>query len=99
MDTPRTLYKITADSPGSEVAADSAAALAAASIAFKNIDSNYSNILLTHSNSLFQFADKYRGSYSSSCPFYCSFSGYQVNYIYLFSSINMYVYISIRLDV
>ena len=27
---------------------------------------------------LFDFADKYRGSYSGSCPFYCSFSGYQV---------------------
>lgn len=32
---------------------------------------------------VFQFADKYRGSYSNGlrpwvCPFYCSFSGYQV---------------------
>ncbi|OIV94921.1 hypothetical protein TanjilG_22118 [Lupinus angustifolius] len=26
---------------------------------------------------LFDFADKYRGSYSASCPFYCSNSGYQ----------------------
>lgn len=77
MDTPRTLYKITANSPGSEVAADAAAALAAASIAFRNVDSNYSTVLLRQSKSLFQFADKYRGSYSSSCPFYCSFSGYQ----------------------
>ncbi|KAM7257541.1 hypothetical protein ACFE04_013282 [Oxalis oulophora] len=27
--------------------------------------------------SLFDFADKYRASYSASCPFYCSYSGYQ----------------------
>ncbi|KAK8549801.1 hypothetical protein V6N13_073576 [Hibiscus sabdariffa] len=26
---------------------------------------------------LFEFADKYRGSYKDSCPFYCSYSGYQ----------------------
>ncbi|KAK2984585.1 hypothetical protein RJ640_018963 [Escallonia rubra] len=74
MDTPRTLYKITSGSPGSEVAADSAAALAAASIVFKAVDSNYSARLLSHSKS---FADKYRGSYKDSCPFYCSYSGYQ----------------------
>lgn len=34
---------------------------------------------------VFEFADKYRGSYSNGlknvvCPFYCSFSGYQVNF-------------------
>ncbi|MED6156480.1 hypothetical protein PIB30_014699 [Stylosanthes scabra] len=77
MDTPRTLYKIDASSPGTEPAADSAAALAAASIAFKTTDPAYSSTLLTHSKSLFDFADKHRGSYSLSCPFYCSYSGYQ----------------------
>ncbi|XP_059276271.1 endoglucanase 18-like [Lycium ferocissimum] len=77
MDTPRTLYKITSSSPGTEVAADVAAAFAAASIVFKQIDSNYSTKLLRRSKSLFAFADKYRGSYQASCPFYCSFSGYQ----------------------
>ncbi|KAK3227898.1 hypothetical protein Dsin_007760 [Dipteronia sinensis] len=77
MDTPRTLYKITPDSPGTEAAAEAAAALSAASIVFKPIDSNYSSRLLSQSKSLFEFADKYRGSYKDSCPFYCSFSGYQ----------------------
>ncbi|KAL2516765.1 Endoglucanase 20 [Abeliophyllum distichum] len=77
MDTPRTLYKITSSSPGSEVAADAAAALAAASIVFKVADSKYSATLLRHSKSLFEFADKFRGSYQGSCPFYCSYSGYQ----------------------
>ncbi|XP_031249574.1 endoglucanase 20-like [Pistacia vera] len=77
MDTARTLYKITSDSPGSEAAAEAAAALSAASIVFKTVDSNYSSSLLSHSKSLFDFADKYRGSYKDSCPFYCSYSGYQ----------------------
>ncbi|KAF4354834.1 hypothetical protein F8388_018038, partial [Cannabis sativa] len=65
------------DSPGTEVAAEAAAALAAASIVFKKDDSTYSSRLLSHSQSLFEFADKYRGSYQASCPFYCSYSGYQ----------------------
>ncbi|KAK9906086.1 hypothetical protein M0R45_000010 [Rubus argutus] len=77
MDTPRTVYKITSSSPGSEAAADAAAALAAASIVFKTVDSTYSATLLSHSQSLFDLADKYRGSYQVSCPFYCSYSGYQ----------------------
>lgn len=77
MDTSRTVYKITSSSPGSEAAADAAAALAAASIVFKTVDSTYSATLLSHSQSLFDLADKYRGSYQVSCPFYCSYSGYQ----------------------
>ncbi|KAG5123103.1 hypothetical protein AAZX31_11G020900 [Glycine max] len=77
MDTARAVYKIDANSPGTEAAAESAAALAAASIVFKKIDANYSSTLLSKSKSLFDFADKYRGSYSGSCPFYCSYSGYQ----------------------
>ncbi|KAH1223330.1 Endoglucanase [Glycine max] len=79
MDTARAVYKIDANSPGTEAAAESAAALAAASIVFKKIDANYSSTLLSKSKSLFDFADKYRGSYSGSCPFYCSYSGYQAS--------------------
>lgn len=77
MDTPRTLYKITSDSPGTEAAAEAAAALSAASIVFKGFDSNYSKRLLSKSGTLFDFADEHRGSYQASCPFYCSYSGYQ----------------------
>ncbi|KAL5707860.1 cellulase [Ranunculus cassubicifolius] len=77
MDTPRSLYKITPSSPGTEAAADAAAALASASIVFHGVDSTYSSRLLSQAQSLFDFADKYRGSYSLSCPFYCSYSGYQ----------------------
>ncbi|XP_071916835.1 endoglucanase-like [Coffea arabica] len=77
MDIPRTLYKITPTSPGTEVAAEAAAALAAASIVFKESQPEYSVQLLSRSKLLFQLADNYRGSYKSSCPFYCSYSGYQ----------------------
>ncbi|KAK4795134.1 hypothetical protein SAY86_013128 [Trapa natans] len=77
MDTPRTLYKITPKSPGTEAAAEAASALSAASAVFKRVDINYSRELLKTARSLFEFADKYRGSYQASCPFYCSYSGYQ----------------------
>ncbi|KAK7253060.1 hypothetical protein RIF29_37464 [Crotalaria pallida] len=77
MDTPRTLYKISASSPGTEAAADAAAALASASIVFKKSDAKYSSILLAKARSLFDLADKYRGTFSASCPFYCSHNGFQ----------------------
>lgn len=52
MDTPRTLYKITQNSPGTEAAAEAAAALSAASIVFKSVDSAYSAKLLSKSRSV-----------------------------------------------
>lgn len=110
MDTSRNVYRVTAQNPGSDVAAETAAALAAASIVFKDSDADYSAKLLqtaikvitgttklfSHvkkkyfmSNKytklqVFDFADRYRGSYSDSlssvaCPFYCSYSGYHVS--------------------
>ncbi|XP_050228500.1 endoglucanase 1-like [Mercurialis annua] len=82
MDTTRNAYKVTAQNPGSDVASETAAALAAASIVFKDSDPAYSSKLLQTATRVFQFADKYRGSYSDSlssvvCPFYCSYSGHQ----------------------
>lgn len=46
MDTPRAAYKVDANSPGSDVAGETAAALAAASIAFRGVDYAYSSRLL-----------------------------------------------------
>lgn len=46
MDTPRNVYKVTSQNPGSDVAAETAAALAAASIVFKDSDPAYSSKLL-----------------------------------------------------
>ncbi|XP_059276432.1 endoglucanase 1-like [Lycium ferocissimum] len=82
MDTPRNVYKVSPQNPGSDVAAETAAALAAASIVFKDSDRSYSSKLLHTAQEVFDFADKYRGTYSDSlssavCPFYCSYSGYK----------------------
>lgn len=52
MDTPRTLYKITYDSPGSEAAAEASAALSSSSILFKGVDTNYSARLISASKSV-----------------------------------------------
>ncbi|CAA6666671.1 unnamed protein product [Spirodela intermedia] len=81
MDTPRSVYKVTSQSPGSDVAAETAAALAAASIVFRAVDPAYSKKLIQTAMMVFDFADRHRGSYSDSlssvvCPFYCSYSGY-----------------------
>ncbi len=73
-------YKIDASNPGTEVAAETAAFLAATSIIFKDIDSEYSSTCLKHAIEIYDFADKYRGVYSESVReaqgFYTSFNGY-----------------------
>ncbi|GLJ24847.1 hypothetical protein SUGI_0475290 [Cryptomeria japonica] len=76
MDTPRSLYKIDKDTPGSEIAAETAAALVASSIVFRFTNPHYSQLVLQRSQSLFSFADLYKGTYGGECPFYCSVSGY-----------------------
>lgn len=68
MTEERPLIQINASVPGTEVAAETAAAMAAASLVFKSSDSAYSSDLLKHSKQLFTFADKYRGSYSENIP-------------------------------
>ncbi len=78
MDRPA--YKIDAANPGSDLAAETAAALAAVSILFQNDDPAYSATLLQHAEQLYAFADNYRGVYSESISdaagYYRSFSGY-----------------------
>jgi len=81
MTMPRPASRLDPTKPGSEVAAEAAAALAAASIAFRPTDAPYADVLLVHARQLYAFADTYRGTYSDSIPdaaaFYKSFSGYQ----------------------
>lgn len=84
METPRTVYSVSASNPGSDVAGETAAALAAASIVFRLADQNYSKVLLSVAKKVMDFAAKYQGKYSDSlggaaCPFYCSYSGYKVS--------------------
>jgi hypothetical protein len=81
MQMARPAYKIDASKPGSELAAETAAAMAAASIIFKTDDPTYSATLLTHAKQLYSFADNYRGVYSESITdaagYYRSYSGYK----------------------
>ncbi|XP_010058568.2 endoglucanase 14 [Eucalyptus grandis] len=80
MTTARTAYKIDDQNPGADLAGETAAAFAAASIAFAKTDSEYSSQLLTHAKQLFDFARNHPGVYTSSISvagqFYSS-SGYQ----------------------
>ena len=77
----RPAFKITTSKPGSELAGETAAALAAASIAFNETDPNYASTLIQHAEELYEFADKHRGKYSDSisnaAQFYKSYSGYE----------------------
>ncbi|KAH7843237.1 hypothetical protein Vadar_014269 [Vaccinium darrowii] len=66
MSTPRTAYKLDPRNPGSDLAAETAAALASASLAFNRHNSSYSALLLLHSKQLFSFADTFRGLYHDS---------------------------------
>lgn len=68
MTEERPLLQINQTFPGTEVAAETAAALAAASIVFRRGDPSYSTLLLKHSESLFSFADGFKGSYSINIP-------------------------------
>lgn len=64
----RPTFQVDALSPGSDVAAETAAAMASASLVFRKTDSAYSDKLISHAQQLFQFADSHRGLYSSSIP-------------------------------
>ncbi|XP_061354155.1 endoglucanase 9-like [Gastrolobium bilobum] len=82
MDTGRTVYSVSPNNPGSDVAAETAAALASASIVFRHVDPTYSSLLVKTAREVYEFALQYQGSYSDSlgsavCPFYCSYSGFK----------------------
>ncbi|CAK9148270.1 unnamed protein product [Ilex paraguariensis] len=68
MTEERPLTQVNTSTPGTEVAAETAAAMASASLVFKSTDPAYSSLLLKHAKQLFTFADKYRESYSISIP-------------------------------
>ncbi|XP_012935745.1 endoglucanase 4 [Aplysia californica] len=66
MTMSRPSYKITASNPGSDVAMETAAAMAAGYLAFKNKDAHFASNLLSHAKQLWEFGNKYRGKYSNS---------------------------------
>ena len=53
-------YKIDVNNAGSDVAAETAAAMAAASIVFRSSNPTYANTLVAHAKELYEFADRYR---------------------------------------
>jgi len=81
MNMKRPSMKIDAQHPGSDLAGETAAAMAATSIVFRETNPGYADELVSHAKDLFNFADKYRGTYDQSIPnaanFYRSYSGYK----------------------
>ncbi|CAN1199604.1 Endoglucanase 9 [Linum perenne] len=82
MDTVRSVYYVSPSRPGSDVAGETAAALASASMVFRSTDAKYAALLLRTARKVLQFGLQFRGAYSdalgaSVCPFYCSYSGYK----------------------
>lgn len=53
---------------GSDLAGETAAALAAASIVFSSVDRGYSSRCLTHAKQLYDFAKKHQGKYQVRFP-------------------------------
>ncbi len=77
----RPSYKITTSCPGSDLAGETAAAMAASSLVFRqNGDTVYADLLVAKAEKLYDFADDYRGKYSDcitdAASFYRSWSGY-----------------------
>ena len=57
MSTPRTAYKIDSSNPGSDLAGETAAALAASSLAFQPFNSSYSQQLLEHAEQVTKISE------------------------------------------
>ncbi|HEX3761685.1 MAG TPA: glycoside hydrolase family 9 protein [Kofleriaceae bacterium] len=80
MQMARPAAKISESCPGSDLAGETAAALAAASMAFRPTDPTYADTLVVHARQLYEFADLFRGVYSNcitdAAGFYNSFSGF-----------------------
>ena len=79
-NTTRKSFAIDPANPGSDVAASTSSALAAASMLFRGVDDAYADELLQNATALYEFAETYQGKYSDSVPqanpFYTSYSGY-----------------------
>src|SRR6185437_4295293 len=76
----RPSYAITASCAGADLAGEAASALAASAVAFKTADSKYAAQLVSQAQSLWSFANNYRGKYSDCITgaqsYYTSYSGY-----------------------
>src|SRR4029079_7719274 len=68
MQMARPSYKISSTCPGSDLAGETAAALAAASTAFLATHPTYANTLLSHARQLYSFADNFPASTRTASP-------------------------------
>jgi chitodextrinase len=77
----RPAYKIDATCGGSDLAGETAAAMAASSMVFRPTDAAYANTLVSHARQLYSFADRVRKMYheciTDATQFYKSWSGFQ----------------------
>ena len=111
MQTPRTVLQIDENEPGTEIAAETSAAMAASSMVFRPLNHTYARRLLNKAKlvifacqilffltisfisfvvhliiiwpiifQLFTFAKSHKGTFDGECPFYCSYSGYNVKF-------------------
>ncbi|MCG5216972.1 glycoside hydrolase family 9 protein [Streptosporangium soli] len=80
MSMARPAYKIDASCGGSDLAGETAAAMAASSIVFRPTNPSYADTLVTHAKQLYTFADTVRKKYSDCISdaqgYYNSWSGY-----------------------
>ncbi len=61
------------------MAGETAAAFASGYMVFKDVDPAYASILLNHATTMYDFANQFRGDYTTAIPareFYNSWSGY-----------------------
>ncbi|GMP84003.1 hypothetical protein CsSME_00037707 [Camellia sinensis var. sinensis] len=110
----RSVLEIDEKKPGTEIAAETSAAMAASSIVFRNFNKTYATHLLNKAKlvhpfflfsfsfflllmplpipipipfplnaslQLFEFAKTHKGTFDGECPFYCSYSGYNVRVV------------------
>ncbi|MBB2909258.1 endoglucanase [Streptosporangium becharense] len=80
MQMDRPAFKIDSSCGGSDLAGETAAAMAASSIVFRPTDPSYADKLVTHARQLYTFADTVRKKYSDcitdAAGYYQSWSGY-----------------------
>lgn len=78
MQMNRPSFKVDKNSPGSTVVGEAAAALAACSAVYKDIDSGYAEECLEHAKTLYKFAEDTKSDegYTAANGFYTSWSGF-----------------------
>lgn len=99
MQMDRPCFKVDKQNPGSCVAGQAAASLAAASVIFRGSDPEYSALCLKHAKELYAFADSTRSDagYTAANNFYKSWSGFwdelcwSATWLYLATDDNAYL--------